>query len=55
MRIELRLAVLYRNQGRESQAEEIEAELRQLLAYADLDHATLRSLKTNKEVTLGSQ
>ena len=54
MRIELRLAGLYRNEGRESQAEEIEAELRRLLAYADLDHATLRSLKTNREVTPGS-
>ncbi|MDQ5858521.1 MAG: tetratricopeptide repeat protein [Acidobacteriota bacterium] len=55
MRIQLRLADLYRNQGREGQAQEIEAELSQLLAYADPDHAILRGLKTNKDVTSRSQ
>lgn len=55
MRIQLRLADLYRKQGREGQAQEIEAELHQLLAHADPDHAILQDLKTNKDVTFRPQ
>lgn len=45
MRIRLRLADLYQNQGRQGLAQEIEAEVRQLLAYADDDHPIARELR----------
>ncbi len=43
--LELRRAQVYRQLGRVVEAEQIEAGLRQLLAYADPDHVILRELK----------
>jgi tetratricopeptide (TPR) repeat protein len=45
MRVQAQLAELYRKLDREQEAQEIETELRQLLKYADADHAILRQLK----------
>ncbi len=44
MQRQLLRARLYRKVGRMQETEEIEAELRMLLAYADADHAILRQL-----------
>ena len=45
MRSEWQRAGLLRELGRGAEAREIEDELRKLLAYADSDHAILRSLR----------
>ena len=47
-RIQLRLADLYRQLGRETEAEKIEAELRQLLVYADSDYWIVQELNHRK-------
>ncbi len=52
MRTQLRMAQLYRIVGREQEASEIEAELENLLAYADPDHPILVELKGSQEVAL---
>jgi len=52
-RIQLRLADLYRQLGRETEAEKIEAELRQLLVYADSDFWIVKELNHRK--TRGSR
>ena len=52
MKIQLRLAQLYRKVGREQGAREIEAELLKLLVYADADHPFLRQLQRSQEVAL---
>ena len=49
MRVELRLARLYRQLGRETQATEIEDEIRALMAYADDDHWMVRYLEGTAE------
>jgi DNA-binding winged helix-turn-helix (wHTH) protein/tetratricopeptide (TPR) repeat protein len=45
MRTELQLADVYREMGRVSEAEKVEAELSNLLTYADPDHPMLRELR----------
>ncbi|MCZ6887827.1 MAG: hypothetical protein O7H39_04960, partial [Gammaproteobacteria bacterium] len=45
-------AELLRRRGRAPEAREIEAELRNLLAYADADHAILRGLRQLEEAGL---
>ncbi len=45
LRVRLMLAQLYREMGRDEDAQKVEAELRALLAYADLDHPILRQLE----------
>ena len=45
LRIQWQRAELLRKLGRAPEAREIEAELRQLLAYADADHDILRKLR----------
>ena len=52
MQRQLLRARLYRKVGRMQEAEEIEAELRKLLAYADADHAILRQLKRTEDVAV---
>ncbi len=49
MRIQLRLALLYRQSGQETQADEIENKIRALLAYADDDHWMVRYLEGTAE------
>jgi tetratricopeptide (TPR) repeat protein len=48
MRAHFRLAELYRQLGRETDARKIEAELLELLKYADPDHAILQQLRSPK-------
>ncbi|MEE8201861.1 MAG: tetratricopeptide repeat protein [Candidatus Acidoferrales bacterium] len=48
MRVQMRLAQLYRKVGREEEAQKIEAELLKLLAYADPDHPLLRQLRATQ-------
>jgi tetratricopeptide (TPR) repeat protein len=45
MRVQLRIAELNRTLGREGQAKEVESQLRELLLYADSDHAILEKLE----------
>jgi len=45
LRVRFLLAQLYRKVGRGQEAQEIEADLLKLLAYADPDHPILRQLK----------
>jgi tetratricopeptide (TPR) repeat protein len=45
MRTELQLADVYREMGRVSEAEKVEAKLSNLLTYADPDHPMLRELR----------
>ena len=45
MRVQWRLAQLYRELGREAEAQAIEGELRELLAYADPDYWLVRELE----------
>ncbi len=52
IRIRWRLAQLYRKLGREAEAQEIEAELRELLAYADPDIPILLQLKAAQNVAV---
>ncbi len=52
MKTQLRLAQLYRKVGREQKAREIEAELLELLVYADPDHPILVELEGSQEVAL---
>ncbi len=52
MQRQLLRARLYRKMGRMQEAEEIVAELRKLLAYADADHAILRQLKRTEDVAV---
>jgi tetratricopeptide (TPR) repeat protein len=55
LRIQLQLAEVYRKLDREQEAQEIEGELKELLKYADPDHAILRQLRqssTDSEQTL---
>lgn len=53
IRVRVRLAQLYRKVGREREAQEIEAELLKLLAYADPDHPILLQLqRTQKSTTV---
>ncbi len=52
MKTQLRLAQLYRKVGRHPEADEIEAELLRLLAYADPDHPMLVELKGSQEVAV---
>ncbi len=54
MRVRLRLAQLYRKLDREAEALEIEAELRELLRYADPDYWLLRQLQGLEESDAGS-
>ena len=54
MRVRLRLAQLYLKLDREAEAREIEAELRDLLRYADPDLWLLRQLQALEESDAGS-
>ena len=51
MDVQLHLANLYREFGREADAREIEAELRRLLVYADPDFRILRQLERQSRST----
>ncbi|MEE8200095.1 MAG: tetratricopeptide repeat protein, partial [Candidatus Acidoferrales bacterium] len=48
LRVQAQLAQVYRKLGREQEAQEIEAELLKLLAYADPDHHILRQLRATQ-------
>ena len=50
MRLQWQRAKLLRNMSREGEAQEIEAQLLQLLAYADPDHGILRALRNSRGV-----
>jgi len=52
LRMRLMLAKLYREMGRGEDAQEIKAELRSLLAYADADHPILLQLESTGDVAL---
>jgi len=52
LRVRLALAKLYRETGRDEDAQEIEEDLRKHLAYADPDHPILRQLDRTKELAL---
>ena len=52
LRIRLMLAETYREMDRDEDAEKVEAELRSLLAYADVDHPILRQLESTGDVAL---
>ncbi len=52
MKTQLRLAQLCRKVGRHPEADEIEAELLRLLAYADPDHPMFVELKGSQEVAV---
>jgi hypothetical protein len=50
MRTRLQLAQIYREMGRNQDAQKVEAELRKLLAYADPNHPILVELNRTKAI-----
>jgi len=52
VRVQGQLAQLYREMGRDEDAQKIEEKLRALLAYADRDHPILRQLDHTKDLAL---